>query len=389
MSSLKAKLITLLSRKTSGREFIPEIDGLRSLAILSVVFFHCGMVFALYTDAQTGSNADRIFANILATGEFGVPLFFAISGFILAIPFASHHLSDKPAPPLKKYLLRRLTRLEPPYLFCLLALTGAYLARDLLSNPEAVSIAETLKHTLASMFYLHRPLLGLDGMVSQVFWSLEIEVQFYLLAPFICLVFKLSPILRRSIIVIATLAFSHFYGVDHPIDGYALFHQFSYFLVGLLLADIYLTSLRQSTTKSIAWDLIALVALLAVFAAKYFSISPAMTTPWLAFVGYLAVFKANYIRKLFASTPVVILGGMCYSIYLWHLIAISAYRVVHLRVFNPEPQLLDRLLFLIIATLVAIPFCTIFYILIEHPTMDPKWPSKLKNLLRPNQTKPS
>ena len=54
----------------------------------------------------------------------GVELFFAISGFILGIPFASHYLRGVPRVNLRRYFIRRLTRLEPPYIINLMVLAG-------------------------------------------------------------------------------------------------------------------------------------------------------------------------------------------------------------------------------------------------------------------------
>ena len=55
-------------------------------------------------------------------GFRGVELFFVISGFILGLPFAAHYLKGAAPVSLRKYYLRRLTRLEPPYIVALLVL---------------------------------------------------------------------------------------------------------------------------------------------------------------------------------------------------------------------------------------------------------------------------
>src|SRR5690349_11306910 len=106
-----------LTRITSGGKFIPEIDGLRFIAIASVVAFH---VYQYLLD-RAGIAPLGILGTALHNGQRGVPLFFVISGFILGRPFADHYLSGAPAPKLKEYYLRRLTRLEPPYIAALLA----------------------------------------------------------------------------------------------------------------------------------------------------------------------------------------------------------------------------------------------------------------------------
>src|SRR4051812_28720923 len=105
-----------LRRITSGGKYIGEIDGLRFVAISSVVAFHLFGYLAFYNHTTVGP----LFTTILHNGDRGVPLFFVISGFILAVPFASHHVHGRQPVNLRGYFLRRLARLEPPYLLNLL-----------------------------------------------------------------------------------------------------------------------------------------------------------------------------------------------------------------------------------------------------------------------------
>src|SRR5262249_10274230 len=118
-----------LSRVTSSGELIPEIDGLRFFAI-SIVILHHSMSILLPASSRTGSlhtpadwfaagNQYSWLVDISYCGHFGVNLFFAISGFILALPFARKLLSGLPAPGWKSYYLRRVTRIEPPYAICI------------------------------------------------------------------------------------------------------------------------------------------------------------------------------------------------------------------------------------------------------------------------------
>src|SRR6266513_382861 len=88
-------------RITTSGNFIPEIDGLRFIAISSVVLDH----IALYV-----TDLSRHPMGLFELGGRGVELFFVISGFILAVPFASQHLCGGPRLGLRKYFLRRITR---------------------------------------------------------------------------------------------------------------------------------------------------------------------------------------------------------------------------------------------------------------------------------------
>src|ERR1700722_2287912 len=128
-------------RITTQKRFIPQIDGLRFVAIGSVVLFH------LYAVLELGAIPRPVSLNTdLAKG--GVELFFAISGFILGVPFASRYLLKAEKVNLKQYFQRRLTRLEPPYfisLFVCAALQVVWSHR---------SLSDFAPHLMASSAYL-------------------------------------------------------------------------------------------------------------------------------------------------------------------------------------------------------------------------------------------
>jgi peptidoglycan/LPS O-acetylase OafA/YrhL len=79
----------------------------------------------------------------------GVELFFVISGFILAIPFAMQHLGNGNPVSLKSYYWRRVTRLEPPYLLML------FLCFATLVFYWGQSASDLALHMLASAVYMH------------------------------------------------------------------------------------------------------------------------------------------------------------------------------------------------------------------------------------------
>src|SRR5258708_25991447 len=98
-----------LGRLTSSGAYVPQIDGLRFLAILPVLFFHAGLRAARITPDPTVNEA--LMSAWLPMGGVGVSLFFFISGYIIAYPF----LSNRP-PRFADFYKRRLLRLGTPCL---------------------------------------------------------------------------------------------------------------------------------------------------------------------------------------------------------------------------------------------------------------------------------
>ena len=193
-------------RITTGASWIPEIDGLRLVAILAVIFFHLGgEVFSKSGRVLQVSDWYVPFMKVLDNGRRGVQLFFVLSGFILGRPFANQYLLQKGKVSLKRYFARRLSRLEPPYLINLLAIwiIGSFYVH--------VPLHLGIRHLLASAFYVHQLVYRAPSTINGVTWTLEIEVQFYIIAPLLGQLFRLqNPVVRRAILGGLIAAFSFF-----------------------------------------------------------------------------------------------------------------------------------------------------------------------------------
>ena len=74
----------------------------------------------------SGQCSLRLLITVISNGSRGVYLFFAFSGMILALPFARYYLAEGNKVSLKKYYMRRVTRLEPPWVLSLLLFTVVF-----------------------------------------------------------------------------------------------------------------------------------------------------------------------------------------------------------------------------------------------------------------------
>ncbi|CAN5659634.1 acyltransferase [soil metagenome] len=363
-------------RITSSGNYIPEIDGLRFIAIAGVVLHHIAL--AVSTEQNRGHG-------IFALGQKGVELFFVISGFVLALPLAAHFLLGAKPVKLKDYFVRRLTRLEPPYVVSLLIL---FVIKNYADTHRFVPNGVNL---LYSLFYVHGPILGQPSLINAVAWSLEIEVQFYILMPLLALVFLIRGTwLRRAILVSAAVAmmlvqplqYKAFWGMY---DRHLL-NFIQYFLAGILLADVFVTEWQNVSPAprrgSFAWgDLVWLVIwpiTLLVLARggriEHFAL------PALFFVLFAALFHSIWPRKLLRIAIIAIIGGMCYSIYLLHnsVILIAAHSGLWWPSHNYYLGVLQNALILIPLILLV---CGAFFRLIERPCMRRDWPTRLRDAL--------
>jgi peptidoglycan/LPS O-acetylase OafA/YrhL len=376
------KIYQLLTRKTNTISFIPQIDGLRFLAIFMVIVFHINtfvITKAQFVFAKSPLDYWWLY-QILYTDRKGVMLFFVISGFILALPFAKNYWKNEKPVDLKKYFFRRLTRLEPPYIItmvaCFLALTF-YVGHDFAASfaGSHVSLASNLA---ASLVYMHNIIYPKLFSVNPVAWSLEIEIQFYLLVPLLVLILKL-PKLSRRVLLVFLIAFFIFIQNLYKPPFYSLYNYIQYFLVGFLLVDAYLSEwkIKLSTIASFLIGGLCLIFILYVdlYRNFYFEYIFALSI----FVLYLLALKNSFWQKIFGFGFFTVIGGMCYSIYLLHnnIISLFGNKTVFLHLSHSYPlYVLEQIMIL---TAVCLFFSTIFYLLIERPCMDKDWPKKLWN----------
>jgi peptidoglycan/LPS O-acetylase OafA/YrhL len=368
-----------LRRRTTSGRFIAEVDGLRFVAIALVVLFHVHdyLTTKLRIPSGTAANEDWL-DRFAATGHYGVHLFFIISGFVLALPFAAHYLGARPPVKLRAYFIRRLTRLEPPYIIAMIGLAAALA----LTNAARAPI---LPHLLASLGYVHNIVYGIPSTINVVAWSLEIEVQFYILAPLLAYVFTIGDRwVRRGAIVAAAAAVLAIQSWLAPATWVPLsvlgFLQF--FLCGFLIADLYVTDWKGKPSHSLGWDLVSLagwpaLAWLWMQSTQY----PALFIA-LAFVLFCAAFRGTITSRALGTPIVATIGGMCYSIYLLHFALISIIGRHTLPIASTSPQWVHLLVQSAIIVPPVLLVCGVYFALVERPCMERDWPQKLAARLR-------
>ena len=353
---------------------------------MSVMAFHVQAICLYHfgVNNRPGDAPTDVVFKLFEAGHFGVQLFFTISGFVLAIPFAREKLCGGSPVSLPAYYLRRVTRLEPPYivhLVFLLLLTWLVLRKqpthpELYQNPAWANLA--LKHLLPSLFYSHGFVFGEYPYPNLILWSLEVEVQFYVLAPFLSTLFLVSnKQWRRGLLVVAIIAASLLIYVvpKEFVSRIMLLGNLQFFLGGFLLADVYLTdSLAAVTTanrQSMIWDALFLLGCGGVILVHLFP-SLMVILPWLMFVCCIAAFK-GWISSAFLGNPLIItIGGMCYTIYMYHWLMISG--VIRLtKGFQTHVLWWDLIVQLALISAIILPICALIFLFFERPFMQRDW----------------
>jgi peptidoglycan/LPS O-acetylase OafA/YrhL len=382
-----------LKRKTNSTHFIPEIDGLRFFAVITVVLFHLNTALSKSLGYSASEGIDFLGGkfDFLQSGwwvirlDLGVKVFFAISGFVLALPFLRRGLLNEGKPiVVKDYLIRRLTRLEPPFVVSLMLFAMVHVF--ILDEPWA----EIQKDFWSGLFYSHGLVFGAPNPINPVTWSLEVEAQFYVFVPLLFwLIFRFTSNVDRIVSLLVLVITSVYLKGIFTLSGNqqlgaTILAYFANFSMGILFAFLFVLDKQNwLKIKSHLYDFWGFVSIFLIF---YFYKPQHIWYNNVIFnLGVLLMmissFKGKSFNYFFTRPWVYVIGGMCYSIYLLH------YAFFHFLVpFTSKIQLgmgyeIDYLLQIIIAVPTMLIVTTVFYLLVERPCMDKDWPKRLKTHL--------
>ena len=366
------------------------LDGWRGVASLLVYWHHTGTAILL--------------SPLVVWGYTGVHLFFVLSGYLIFRPFLLGLLSVRPYPSVHVYCLRRFLRIGPPYLVALaIAVAARFLAQR--HPPDASTI---VAHAL--MVFNYCP--GENFFrINGVFWTLMIEAQFYLFLPFVLCAFRAAfPTRGRQIawlVIVLFLATGplarafEFHLVDAqgaPIGGVRFRSLFSFLdMFGFGMAVAYLEWRYRDHIKSrgaLAHVLLLAGALLFLGGNLYaysmhqeqhdwlscsslpFAILyPGILCSGIALVLFLACTEPRGVLKVLCWRPLVLVGTISYSLYLYHtLVLLVLMRFVDLS-FIPG----DRFRGFVYGVIFLGPtllFTFLVYRLFERPSL--KWSQRFR-----------
>jgi peptidoglycan/LPS O-acetylase OafA/YrhL len=375
-------LIRYFERKTKGK-MVGELEGLRFLAIVPVVIQHYVERWHRNVDHSTLSEFQRVMIDYFLGGSSGVYLFYIISGFILTLPFALRLTENKPQPlgNIKLYFLRRLTRLEPPYIVVMLFMAYAAWIFNKMDTGQILGYFFT-GITYSTNLVYHR-----FNELNPVIWSLEVEIQFYILAPFLAwCIFKVKGFQRRNILVIAAIILAiSLQAITDITNGdnflrYTILGQIQYFLVGILMVNLYINKKLEPAGKDKQfWNIAATIAVFTMIGYYWvYGFLKTLSFTFVLAILFIGAFRSGWFNRFMKMPWIMAIGGMCYSIYLLHLALAQASIEFMLRI---KHKIANEYLwfggYTLLFLFLLITIVPVFYLLIEKPCMDHSWPNKL------------
>jgi len=293
----------------------PDIDGLRAIAVLLVVFYHAGF-------------------SSISGGFIGVDVFFVLSGFLITLILDKEIRSGIFS--FKSFYLRRIRRLLPALLFMLSTTTVA--AFYYLVPGDLIAFGTSLKYSLFSLsnvyFWLNTSgyfAKNINELPLLHTWSLSVEEQFYFVWPITLIV--MNRFLSRSttwilfiIGFLLSFGLADWASINKAGAAYYFLPTRAYELMtgaGLALAWDNFPKLNKSQNH-----LLSIIGLLMIIGTSLLltesNTFPGINALWacLGTVFLIASGKNNetigIVNKALSLKPIVAIGLISYALYLWH-----------------------------------------------------------------------
>lgn len=309
---------------SSGTRYHPYIDGLRAVAVLSVVLYHVGLP-------------------LFPGGFVGVDIFFVISGFLIINQIRTGIASGRFS--FADFWARRVVRILPPYLLVV--------AASVVAAPFILVFADEYRQFGTEVAYSGAMVsnflyLGQEGYFNPArdtkvllhLWSLAVEEQFYLLAPIIMVLIWKLPTKLRKILIAALLAMSFAgciywtsLGGDRNYGFYLAPLRAWEFIIGGLVASLasHVERLPSGIRRSLPIAGLALI----VFSVAMFTTEipfPSYNAALPVFGAVLAIAGCISAPEVAAARvlsirPIVFIGLVSYAWYLWHWPLLTLFRI--------------------------------------------------------------
>lgn len=302
--------------KPPQMRYQPQLDGLRFVAIFGVLLDHFGLEMP----------------NELHYGQLGVRLFFILSGYFITLSLWKEQVALGPAARsilnfAGAFYLKRFCRIAPAYYFVLIL--------GLLLGYQQVRDGIFFHLTFTTNFYIVQT--GYWPGVVSYFWTLAVQEQFYLLWPFVILLFPRDKFYPAMVLFILTAILFRLICIETDIPVIAKWTMLpgciDSFAAGAIVAGLRLQGFTLRAFSLGQRTLIGLCALGCVISARslgylppdsaFLAISETLDTTFLIWI-FINVMDGlpGPLGRLLASRPLTYLGKISYGLYIYHVFVI-------------------------------------------------------------------
>ena len=338
-----------------------KIDILRGVSILLVLVHHFNIPYKLHdTFLGIPIGGESLSTLIARNGNYGVTMFFVISGFLIT----QHTLQRSGSLAqikLKDFYIRRIARIMPclVLLVAIVTVLGALELKPFMNqSPNGVDVSYAVTVLSAFSFWMNILIIefGWVNYALGVLWSLSVEEVFYLAFPILCLVLGRGK--GFIIFLLVVIAYAPYFRALHfgEESGAYLYHYFSSF-DGIAIGS--LTAIYVQSFKSVIRNQnVILAVIIFLMTCLYFYAPIKEVSTWgisvFALLTALLLFCFVQDPKVkpvsYAARSLVWIGQRSYEMYLFHLIVLGLMKVV----YSPKETLAAEKLMLLPVYFIAV-----------------------------------
>lgn len=315
---------------------ISVLDGIRGLSILFVLFYHIG---------------------VIKSGFLGVDIFFILSGFLITMVIYNQIEENRFS--FKSFYMRRVFRIFPMALIVLL-LSFMISSQILFKNEfeeflKYFHYAITFRSNILSMHELDYFDTGVNFKPLVHYWSLAVEIHFYLIIPIILYYFLKKGYIKQLIMLVLTIIlFSVTYSIVYSNNSGNYFSTFSRiyeFLIGVIVYLFYRYYKNNYSINKVFFNLLNLVIMFLIFYIVF--IDEVIPNILKSLSITLLVASLMLINTIFNQRFIILenrflsyVGFISYSLYLIHYPILSFFRIIYGReLFISESLILLLVIF--------------------------------------------
>jgi peptidoglycan/LPS O-acetylase OafA/YrhL len=335
------------------------VDALRGCAAMGVVLYH---VWHKNLSPELHLELPEPLETIASNGNLGVPIFFVLSGFVIA-----HSVFGARVTPgfFGRFVLRRSVRLDPPYWASIALAIGILSITNVLRHGGSVALP-TVGDVAVHMVYLQE-FLGVPEIIP-VYWTLCYEVQFYLV--FVLLQGLAQTLSRGASLTKVNAAYVVVFGIVwvlsiltsteylesppgcfidrwfHFFAGVCAYWAYRGFIPAWALAGVLIGTVAMASTPE------------------------PVRVAWVAIIAAL-LYAASQSGQLWTASggPVLqMLGRVSYSLYLTHMLVGGRIARIGIERY-PSLQLGPAVLIMLAATVASVAFAQLMYWAVERPAI--------------------
>lgn len=329
-------------------KYRPDIDGLRALAVLTVMAFHFD-------------------SRWVPGGFIGVDVFFVISGYLITTAIFPQILSGDFS--FSDFYAKRIKRILP--LFYLVSATFLAITYVLYTPADFMDFADSLRYSVSFISNIYfQKLSGYFSPNSETMpllhtWSLSIEEQFYFIWPILLIICaKKLPtkifVIGLALLLIALCCYSQYLSLNNTSQAYYLIQSRGFeLLLGAMLAILLLLKRdKKITLPKLMYQACGIfgtsILLTLFFYIDKNSVFPGFNAAMVAIATALIIFsgegRSGGVYAFFSHAVLVFVGKLSYSLYLWHWPVLAVYRYYAVD-FTLQGALLCLLVIVILSTL--------------------------------------